>query len=243
MPDLIKGFKGLAQDGGLLVYVARFAQRMPKRPVQENRTRRFDLFRIFTYDGDADRRDPNCFNAALNQSNGLIADTSGRGEQHGVNLVPFEHSGHPRRCIGREHIDVGPFDMAHKTEMPLSQRADATGRLHLFESSKRKNDVEIPLGVRVIVVVVGDGIVVLYGGGIENTKSRIAVAIRHVELRLAAVVHAGRGHDGDLGLIQRLGPFRPWDLFRLQGIKKGRQPFGQVRPFGGQAGQALMHDP
>jgi len=39
---------------------------MAKRPAQKNRTRRLDLFRVFAHERDADGRNANCFNGALN---------------------------------------------------------------------------------------------------------------------------------------------------------------------------------
>ena len=98
--DLIKGFKGLAQHGGLLVHIAGFAQGVPKRPVQKDRPWRFDLFGVFPDDGDADGGYTVCFDDPLNQPDGLIADASGRREQNGIHPVLFEHGGHLRCRFG-----------------------------------------------------------------------------------------------------------------------------------------------
>jgi hypothetical protein len=119
--DLTKGLESLAQDGCLLIDVARLAQRMAKRPRQENRSRRFYLFCITAYQGYADRRDADCLDGTLDQSDGLIANASGRSEQHGVHPVLLEHTGHSGRGFAYQSIDMGPLNMAHKAEMPLGQ--------------------------------------------------------------------------------------------------------------------------
>ncbi len=117
--NFIKSFKGLAQHSCLLIYIAGLTQGVPKRPAQKDRSRRFYFFGVFPNNGDADGGYTDCFDDPLNQSDGLIANASGRREQNGIHPVLFEHSSHPWPCFGYERVDVGSEDMAHKAVMEL----------------------------------------------------------------------------------------------------------------------------
>ena len=83
----IKHPEGLENHGSLLLDVARFTERMAERPLDINGPWRLDLFSVFTHDRYPDSRDAGSFNLSLDQSHGLVADASGRGQQDHVNRV------------------------------------------------------------------------------------------------------------------------------------------------------------
>jgi len=83
----IKHPEGLENHGPLLLDIARLTERMPKRPLDVNGPWRLYLFCVFTYDRYPDSRDAGFFNLSLDQSHGLVADASGRGQQDHVNFV------------------------------------------------------------------------------------------------------------------------------------------------------------
>ena len=85
--DAVKRLEGHVENGRLLPDVARFAQGVPERPVQKNGTRRLDALRIGPVDGYADGRDAVAFDGSLDQSHGLMADASGRRQQHYVHMI------------------------------------------------------------------------------------------------------------------------------------------------------------
>ena len=161
---------------------------MPKRPTQEDRSRWFDGFGVFSYDGYADGGDANGFDDSLNQSNGLIAYTSGWRQQNHIHRIFFEEFRHFGSCLVFQRIDMVAVNMAHEADMPFGQGTDAAGCGHLFEAGNGKHDIDIFVGVAVIVVIVGDRVVVFYAGGIENAIRRVALGIGHVKCCLVSVV-------------------------------------------------------
>jgi hypothetical protein len=70
----------LDQNGLLLSDIKGFSQRMPKRPPEKNSPRRFHLLGVFPDDGDAYCRNTRLLDYTLNQTDGLVTDTSSRSE-------------------------------------------------------------------------------------------------------------------------------------------------------------------
>jgi hypothetical protein len=80
----IKGVKGLLHHCGLLVEVEGLPQGVAKRPAQKNRAGRLHLFSVSSGDGNADGGDTGFFDGALDQSYGLITNTSAGCQQHTI---------------------------------------------------------------------------------------------------------------------------------------------------------------
>ena len=80
--DPVERLQGSEQYGALLRDIPRFAERMTKGPAQVNGSWRLHLFGVIPNDRDADGGDPGPFNFPLDQPYGLIAEPSGRGQQH-----------------------------------------------------------------------------------------------------------------------------------------------------------------
>ena len=68
----------------MLPGIARFTERVTEGPLKVNGARRLNLFCIFTYDRHPDGRDAGFLNLSLDQSHGLVADASGRGQQNHI---------------------------------------------------------------------------------------------------------------------------------------------------------------
>ena len=79
--------EGLEYNRPLLPDVARFAERMAEGPLDVDGARRLHFFGIFPHDRYPDGRDAGFFDLSLDQSHGLVADASGRGQQDHVNFV------------------------------------------------------------------------------------------------------------------------------------------------------------
>ncbi len=112
--DFVKRLEGPVQYGRLLVPVAGFPQGVPEGPAQKNGSRRFYFFGVLAHDGDADGGDAGLLNRPLDQSDGLIADASGRGQKDGVHAIFKEHAGNLRSCSLDQCLDVRTVDMAHE---------------------------------------------------------------------------------------------------------------------------------
>jgi hypothetical protein len=76
--------KRIVKHRHLLGNIARLAQRVTKRPAQEQRSWRPHLFGDIAEDGQGDRRKTGSLNCALDQSDGPIADSSGGREKNEV---------------------------------------------------------------------------------------------------------------------------------------------------------------
>ena len=63
---------------------------MTHRKTGVNRTRRIDFTGDFFGQAYGNRRNARCFNDALNQSHGLIADASGRRQDHHIDTIPLQ---------------------------------------------------------------------------------------------------------------------------------------------------------
>ena len=74
----------------MLLEVARFTERMAEGPLDVNGSWRLYLFGVFTHDRYPDSRDASFFDLSLDQSHGLVADASGRGQQDHINGVLAE---------------------------------------------------------------------------------------------------------------------------------------------------------
>ena len=116
-PDGFDGFEGLEQNGALLGQIARFAQGMAEGPFEEDGAGRLDFFRVVPNDGDAHRRNALSFDFSLDQPHGLIADASGRGQQHQIDLVFLELAGNFRGARFDQGRYAAAVNMAHEAEM------------------------------------------------------------------------------------------------------------------------------
>ena len=83
------------QHGGLPGDIERLTQWMPKGHFQVNRSRRSNPLGIGSDDGYADGGDALSFNFPLDQSNGLVAQTSTGRQEHGIHMILHETAGHP----------------------------------------------------------------------------------------------------------------------------------------------------
>jgi len=108
----------------LLLSVARLTQRMPERPVQRHAARRLDFLGISSDDRNPNSCDADPFNLSLNQSDRLIAEPSGRGQQDQVDLILLEPLRHFPGGLLDQGDDVRPIDMAHEAVMGFCQPAE-----------------------------------------------------------------------------------------------------------------------
>jgi hypothetical protein len=72
-------------------------------------------------------------------------------------------------------------DMPHKREMPVVDRADFTGLLERTQPIDRKNDVDIFVGIGMIIIVVRDDKISCRRITGDFSKRRIAGRVLHVK--------------------------------------------------------------
>jgi hypothetical protein len=96
------------------------------------------------------------FDHSLDQSHGLIADPSGRGQQDQVDLILFKRSRHFRSSLFDQGCDMSPVDMAHEAVVGCCERPDPAFGDELPETVKRDDDIGVLFGVAVIVIIMGD---------------------------------------------------------------------------------------
>ena len=110
----VQGFERFEHHGALLLYIARLAQRMTKGPLQVDAARRLYLFCVFTNDCYSNGGDACFFDLSLDQSHGLIADASGRGEQNDIDIVMLELLYHLLGRLSDQGGNVTAVNMAHE---------------------------------------------------------------------------------------------------------------------------------
>jgi len=122
--DAVQGFEGFEHHGALLLNIARLAQRMTKGPLQVDATRRLYLFCVLTNDCYPNGGDACFFDLSLDQSHGLIADASSRGEQNDINLVVLEFLYHLPGRLGDQGGNVSAVNMAHEGIVAVGELAN-----------------------------------------------------------------------------------------------------------------------
>jgi len=118
---------------------------------------RFHLLGDGEVKGHRDGGDSLLLNYPLDQSHGLIAEPSDRGEEHGVHPVRFQESGHSRGRGSDEHLEMLPQDVAHEAEEPGSDGADGSLPGELAQRVHGKDEVRICEGVSLGEVIMRDG--------------------------------------------------------------------------------------
>ena len=112
-------------DGAeLLGAIARLAQRVAERPLQVHCARRAHLLGDLAQADERHGRDAGGLDRAGDQSNGLIADPSGRRQQHRVDAILLELAGHLRRGDLQQRLDMR-LDMAHEAGARISSGCKA----------------------------------------------------------------------------------------------------------------------
>jgi hypothetical protein len=197
--ELWKGVQGLHVNfhGALLRGVAGLAERVPVRPAQKDRARRSHLLAVAPDDRDTDRRDAPPLDLALDQTHGLVADRSAGGEQHNVHSGFLQPRGHLGGCPALERLQMGPRDVPHKSVPQPRNGADLPECGQLTQPFDGQHDVEIVVGVRVVVVVVRDHQRIEGPLQVEFAERRVPVVVVHVVRRLLAVVDPGGGDERD----------------------------------------------
>jgi len=75
-------------------------------------------------EGNGDGCDFLVLDDALDQSHGLIAETSDRGEEHGVHRVRLQGASDLRGGGPRERLEMVTLNVTHEAEQPGANRAD-----------------------------------------------------------------------------------------------------------------------
>jgi len=88
--DAVKRLECFEQDSSLLWPVACLAQGMAEGPLEENRAGRAHFFAVVPDYRHADGRNACSLNLSLDQSHGLVTDSSSRGQQDNIDLFCFE---------------------------------------------------------------------------------------------------------------------------------------------------------
>ncbi len=98
----------------MLPDVARFAERVAEGPLDVDGARRLHFFGIFPHDRYPDSRDAGFFDLSLDQSHGLVADASGRGQQDHVDGLLPEFIDDLSRRSADQGGDVTPVNVPHQ---------------------------------------------------------------------------------------------------------------------------------
>ena len=87
--NIAEGMQRIVDHAALLNALTRLAIRVAKGPSEVNRTRRPNFLGDLAQPDDADSGNPSRLNRTCDQSNGLVADSSGWAEQHRIDsLLP-----------------------------------------------------------------------------------------------------------------------------------------------------------
>ena len=138
--DCIERTQRVVDDAELLCAIERLAKWVAKRPFQMERAWRAHLLGNLFQTDNADSRNPGGLDCASDQSHGLVADASGRREQHRIDLLLLELVGNLRRCALQERRDVRRLNMAHEA-VAGGERADLPTAHEIAEQPQREQDV------------------------------------------------------------------------------------------------------
>ena len=112
--DAVERSESFQNDRTLLLSIARFTKWMAEGPLQVDAAWRLNLFCEFPNNGDANGGDTSFFNFSLDQSHGLIADASSRGEEDHVDLILFEPFHQFSSRLTDQGGNVATVDMPHE---------------------------------------------------------------------------------------------------------------------------------
>jgi hypothetical protein len=138
----VEAVQSSVQHGELLSRPIRLTQRVAEGPGQVQATRRAHLLSNILQADQANRADVGDLDDAGDQSDGLIAESSSRGEQHRVDLFLAELLGHLGSRLADERIEVRRLDMAHKAEA-IGQAADDAALSQTVQQGTWKEDIEV----------------------------------------------------------------------------------------------------
>lgn len=215
------------------------SKRVPQGKAGVHRPRRFDLAADAARKGDRYGGDAGCFDDPLDQSHGLVAQPSSRGQKDDVHGVLFEQTGDLRPCDVDQGLDVRRQDVAHEGEVAVVDRTQRVGRGQLMQPLEREYDIDILVRIAVVVVVVRDGQIAR--GRLDGNLAELGVAgrIAHIEGPVALQVHTARGDQRHAALRYLPGERRPGRIVEFnepvfadpaieQGWKSGEQPGKQL---------------
>ena len=124
--NAVQRFEGSEHHGALLFNIARPAERVTKRPLQVDTARRLYLLCVFTNDCYPNGGNAGFFDLSLDQSHGLIADASGRGEQNGIDPVGLELFYHLPGRLRDQGGNVTAVNMTHEGIVGVCELANDT---------------------------------------------------------------------------------------------------------------------
>jgi hypothetical protein len=115
--DFHQGFKSLKHDSTLLSTMTWLAQRVAEGPLEEDRPGWFNLFGVLSDNGDSDGGYAHSLDTPLDQSHGLIADSSTGYQQYIVNPGLLQSGSYLRDAHLHESVDVRSHYVAHECVM------------------------------------------------------------------------------------------------------------------------------
>ncbi len=199
----VESLESMKQYRPLLGNVERFSKRMTEWPPEENGPRRFHFFGELTDNRDSYRRDANTFDCSLDQPNGLIAKSSGGSQHDDINPLCFEFVCNLRSGFLNECQNMMTVNVTHESIVGLCNPThDALSR-EFIEPLNRKDDIDILVGIGVIIVIMGDPEFIDQPSGADLPESRIPKGISHVKRFLIDVMHACCRDNCDFGIAQR----------------------------------------
>ena len=144
------------QDHPLLSFVERLSERMSEGPSEKNGPRRFDLLRIIPYDRNADRREPLLLDLPLYQSHGLVADASPWYKQDDIDFVALQPPCDLASCCADQRENMSSGDVPHEPVVQVRNTPDEPFLSEFLQTFCGKNDINVPVGIGMVIVVVGD---------------------------------------------------------------------------------------
>jgi len=144
--------------------------------------RRPDALADLADERDANGGDSLPFQHLRDQTDRLVADESSRGEDDGVAGILTEARGDCAR--GRAHERVGLEDVAHKAKVARCHLPDEALGGQLFQSVKRKHNVQVPSNTSPVVLHVRQTETCAGRRAREFAETPVAEQILHIEGRL-----------------------------------------------------------
>ena len=211
-PGLVQKLESVMENREVLSHVERFTEGMTERPAKEKCARRFYLFGHIAQDGNGNGGNSGGFDGPLNQSHGPIAEPSSRGEKHEIWLFRSQIGKQLWKHRLLESGNMGPVNVPHERIVVPCHTADLPGRSEFAHAVQWQEDVEIAVGIPMVVIVVRDRQVVCAGVARNDPIRWVSLGIVHVKWTVAAKVKPSGGDQADSALSQRFVDWSPRNI-------------------------------
>lgn len=211
---------------------------MPQRQGGVHGPRWFHFSRYLFGERDRDGCNAGRLNHPLDQPHGLVAEPSGRRQNDDVHAIFLQSCGNTGSSVIGQRFKVLIQNVTHERKMAVIDRPDFIQRFELPGALKRENNVDVAIGIAVIIIVMRDNQLVRDRIRRNLPEGGIPTRIEHIKGGLFFQVYPACGDQrqlaffdfplkrcpGDTGSVDDPGlPGPVFHQLRVPGIQSGKQ--------------------